>query len=188
MTQYWRYYESLFFSIAFGNIKLRSFIINYIDREKDNQAEVFLSQTVCYDEFNIRYLSCINNHLSQLLIIKWRGNMTRMITLLAAIVLFVTATIIAHPPSGMELSYDNETKILEVLVKHNVGNPRNHFIGEVTIINDDKQMILHQLTKQEDANSIMFQYRLPNAEQGMVLQVTAKCNRVGSISKEIDID
>ena len=113
--------------------------------------------------------------------------MNRMIIVLVAILISATATIIAHSPSEMELSYDNETKILEVLVKHNVGNPGNHYISELTVANDGGQMILHRLTKQENGDGIMFQYRLPNAEEGMVIEVTAKCSRVGSITKEIEI-
>ncbi len=114
--------------------------------------------------------------------------MTRKLVLLIAIILTTAAVFFAHPPSNIEMSYDSETQILEVIVEHSVGNPHNHYVEELTITHNDRRIISHRLTKQEDEKSIKFQYRLPNVETGMLLEVTAECNRIGKLSKDIKIE
>ncbi len=114
--------------------------------------------------------------------------MTRIFIFFIGILLSTIVVMVAHPPSNMELSYDNETQILEVFVEHNVGNTSNHYVENLTVTHNDREILVHHLTEQENEDGVTFKYRLPNAEQGMVIKVTAECSRVGSISEEINID
>lgn len=98
------------------------------------------------------------------------------------------ALMLSHPPSDIEISYDLETGIIEVAVRHSVGNPNNHYISEVVITHNDREMLTHRLLKQEDGKGTLFKYRLPDMESGMTLKVTARCNRVGALTKDIVID
>jgi hypothetical protein len=98
------------------------------------------------------------------------------------------ALVRGHSPSGMEITYDAEEMVLTLVVDHQVGNPTNHYVRTVRIYEGNRELVIQEMNRQDDAGSVTLIYRLPDAETGMVLTVEADCNRVGTISQEFIIE
>ncbi len=109
-------------------------------------------------------------------------------SLLIAGILFGLCLLWGHAPSDMEFNYETEEQILTVEISHNVRDPESHYVFEVTISNDDQRLVVQQLSRQDDRESVTLRYRIPDAEPGMLLTVVANCNRFGSLTKEYELE
>jgi desulfoferrodoxin (superoxide reductase-like protein) len=84
-----------------------------------------------------------------------------------------------HPPTKIDMDFDNEEKILRVEVHHPVLFIRNHYINKIEVyLNDDLKIVQdfdHQLTKKtQKAGYFIFE-----AKKGDVIKVKAICNKHG---------
>ena len=57
------------------------------------------------------------------------------------VVVALMSTLNAHPASGVELSFDNETNLLTVDFVHKVSDADKHFIFEVTVYVNKEEVI-----------------------------------------------
>lgn len=85
----------------------------------------------------------------------------------------------SHPPTKIDMNFDNEEKILRVEVHHPVLLPRNHYIKKIEVyLNDDLTIVQdfkYQLTKKiQKAGYFIFE-----AQKGDVIKVKAICNKHG---------
>ncbi len=84
-----------------------------------------------------------------------------------------------HPPSKIDLDFNNEEKILKVEVHHPVLLVRDHYIKKIEVyLNDDLKIVQdfdRQLTKEtQKAGYFIFE-----AKKGDVIKVKAICNKHG---------
>lgn len=111
----------------------------------------------------------------------------------AAVLLFflvflaVTSLAYAHPPSDIKITFDPKTKILEALIIHNVSNPLNHYIKKVDVGLNGKEIIEHQISKQDDNDGQTVKYFIPDAKEGDIISVEGYCSISGKLKKEIKI-
>lgn len=103
------------------------------------------------------------------------------------VLIVLMAGLWGHPPSDIDITFGSEDSILTVYVAHRVANPNNHYIDRVIIELDGNEIIDHQISRQDDGDGVLLEYRLPDTKTGMVLNVITTCNRYGSLSKEIEI-
>jgi len=92
-----------------------------------------------------------------------------------------------HPPQDIIITFDPATKMLEATIIHQVSNPNNHFIKKVDIAVNGKEVISHELTRQEDAREQKVAYRLTDLSSKDKVSVEAYCSISGKLEKEIEV-
>lgn len=99
--------------------------------------------------------------------------------------LLLISSAYAHPPSDIAISFDLKTKILKVVIVHNVSNPLNHYINKVNVGLNGKDVIQQQISKQDNNNSQTVSYFIPDAKLGDIISVDGYCSISGKLKKEV---
>lgn len=99
--------------------------------------------------------------------------------------------LIAHPPSKIELSYDKASSMLTVEVIHTlsaskVADPVKHFIKTITVLVNEKEIIIENIAFQQSDKGEKSSFLL-STKQGDKIEVRAICNLAGSLSSSIVI-
>jgi len=112
--------------------------------------------------------------------------MKRM-TIFFILCIFVSVCSIAyaHPPSDIIITFDKNTKVVSAVIKHAVSNPVNHFVKKVDISLNGKEIIEHNINRQENNQTEGVSYRIPDAKEGDIIGVEAYCSISGKLKKEI---
>ena len=116
----------------------------------------------------------------------FRLTATRLVVISAMALCFAGAAV-AHPPKDIKLAFDQESKVLSVNVIHNVQAPTNHYIKEVKVSLDGKQIISQKMSSQTDKHSQVIRYVVFDAKPGSILKVEADCSRFGDKKKELKV-
>jgi len=93
----------------------------------------------------------------------------------------------AHPPQDIIIDFDPASKILKAVIIHNVANPENHYIKQVDIGINGKEIIVHKLTRQGNNNEQTVSYLIPDVKLGDTLSVEGHCSISGNLEKEIKV-
>ncbi|MDY0150823.1 MAG: hypothetical protein RBS43_00965 [Candidatus Cloacimonas sp.] len=107
--------------------------------------------------------------------------------IIIALLLAAAVGLMAHPASSVVLSYDAKTQLLSVNFEHSVKNPADHFIENIMIKIDGKEMINQMFTAQEKATSGNAVYRLTGLKSGTVIEATGTCNKMGKKTGKLTI-
>jgi hypothetical protein len=99
----------------------------------------------------------------------------------------VTTQALAHPPSNIIITYDPQSRMLTATIKHNVQDPREHFIVKVAVRVNQSNTIEQKLPMQESLDSQVVAYRLPDIITGDTIAVAAYCSEFGQLEKSIVI-
>jgi len=114
--------------------------------------------------------------------------MKRIIGLLALVIFISSVSLCyAHPPSDILITFDAKTKILQAVIMHNVSNTSNHYIKKVDVALNGKEIIEHQISKQDNNESQTVSYLIPDAKEGDTLSVEGHCSISGKLAKEIKV-
>ncbi|MDD4980194.1 MAG: hypothetical protein PHC54_02825 [Candidatus Omnitrophica bacterium] len=90
----------------------------------------------------------------------------------------------AHPPSDIIITFYPASKILKVVIMHNVSDPESHFIMKVDIALNGKQIIEQEISRQDTNSSQTLSYLIPDAKLGDTISVEAYCSISGALEKE----
>jgi hypothetical protein len=93
----------------------------------------------------------------------------------------------AHPPYDIKITFDPETKILHAVIMHDVSNPLNHYIKKVDVGLNGKEIIEHNISRQDNNDSQTLSYLIPDVKDGDVLSVEGQCSISGKLKKEITV-
>ena len=111
---------------------------------------------------------------------------TRLVVLSAMALCFACAAV-AHPPKDIKLTFDQKSKVLSVNANHDVKNPTAHYIKEVKVYLDGKEIISQKMSSQTDEQSQVVRYVVIDAKPGSILKVEADCSRIGDKKKELKV-
>ena len=100
--------------------------------------------------------------------------------------LFIPQAALAHPPSDMQLAFDQGTRMLTVTITHTVADPTTHFVKRVLITAGGSQISNNTYTSQPSPSIFTYTYQLPSSAGGEI-QVTAECSIFGSTTRSIQI-
>lgn len=106
------------------------------------------------------------------------------------LILFIFAGVsqaCAHPPYDIKISFNVNTKILQAVIMHNVANPLNHSIRKVDIGLNGKEIIEHNISRQDNNDSQSVSYLIPDVKDGDTLSVEGYCSISGVLKKEIRV-
>jgi hypothetical protein len=90
---------------------------------------------------------------------------------------------LAHPPSDVTVSYNENTGDLTVTISHQVDNPATHYVKHVTVLQGSKVLIDQTYTSQPDKTAFTYTYNIPQLK-GTSEEITAvaECSIAGSRS------
>jgi hypothetical protein len=91
----------------------------------------------------------------------------------------------AHPPSDIKITFDAKTKILQAVIMHNTSNPLNHYIKKVDVGLSGKEIIKHEISREDNSESQTVKYLIPDVKDGDVLSVEGYCSISGKLEKEL---
>ena len=92
----------------------------------------------------------------------------------------------AHSPSTLAVTYDRGPGILRVAIVHPVEKPATHYVLEVGVESGDLVLPRESYTSQPSRDIFAYDYRLP-LQPGESVQVTARCNTGGAITREYTV-
>ena len=92
----------------------------------------------------------------------------------------------AHSPADITMSYNAAREELTVVVSHQVGNPRSHYIETIALFRDGVEVKEETYMSQENAQSQTAVFRLADVKPGEDISVEASCNRGGSMRKSME--
>ena len=113
--------------------------------------------------------------------------MKKILSLLVFFI-FWNSIIYAHPPSDIKITFDPKTKILSAVIIHNTSNPGNHYIKKVDVGLNGKEIIEHNISREDNNESQIVSYLIPDVKNGDVLSVEGYCSISGKLEKEIKVE
>lgn len=99
---------------------------------------------------------------------------------------FLPLAIFAHPAKKVNLSYKNGKLTIEVI--HPVSNVNNHYIDQITVNVDGKDVKTITFTKQTSAESEYLELSIPEIKKGSVVIVKTSCSKMGSKSGKFTVE
>jgi desulfoferrodoxin (superoxide reductase-like protein) len=97
-----------------------------------------------------------------------------------------SSSVQAHPPANMTLAYDADAATLTVTVFHAVADVNTHYIVRIEIAKNGTSYTSRDYTSQENP-SFMDDVFNVNATTGDILQATAYCSILGSITMQLTV-
>ncbi|MBN2790007.1 MAG: hypothetical protein JXR69_07445 [Candidatus Delongbacteria bacterium] len=91
----------------------------------------------------------------------------------------------AHSASKVEAKYNFENKLLTVNFTHSVKDNTKHFIEEVKIDLNGKEIISQMLSSQDDNVKGELLFKINDTKLGDVINISAKCNKGGTRKFEL---
>jgi len=115
-------------------------------------------------------------------ILKIDRNMKKIVLFLVAI--FVSCSLLkADPAKKVNLTYQDGKLKVEVL--HKVRNTNNHFIDQVVVKVNGKELKTIRLDKQTSTASQLLEIELPDLKKGDKIEVVTRCNEFGKKSGKL---
>jgi len=95
--------------------------------------------------------------------------------------------VFAHPPKGIELVFESNTKVLRVNISHFVDDPAKHYIEKVVVELNGEEIITQTFKMQTDKQTQEIMYVVVGAQEGDKIAVTAYCNISGKKKETMDV-
>lgn len=112
---------------------------------------------------------------------------SRLLVLILPLLVCVAKTGFAHPPTAIDLSYNEGQGQLEVLVQHPVNDPKDHYINQVVVMKNGAQVATKSFTSQTShRNQTMPPFTFA-AAKGDVIEVSATCNEFGTRKQKLTV-
>ena len=113
--------------------------------------------------------------------------MIKNIILLFLVILFLMFSMqgFSHPASKITLS--TEGTVLHITVNHDVGSSENHYINEILVFLNDKE-IIRQIFFMQTGNMQKVSYTIPSLKAGDKVTVKTNCSRGGKRSGTITVE
>lgn len=107
--------------------------------------------------------------------------------LMTLVFLFAAIALAAHPASNVTAAFDKETKQLTVSYKHQVRDNSDHFISEVIVLKNKKEIIRQKLSFQDNAEGGDLVYKINDLKAKDKLDINTICNKTGRKSFTLEI-
>jgi len=85
----------------------------------------------------------------------------------------------SHPPDSLQIAFDSTGTVMSVTVFHPVKNPANHYIDDVIVKIDGKQVIVQSFPIQITNKLQEAIYKVIGLKTGAVVEMTAVCSITG---------
>lgn len=102
-----------------------------------------------------------------------------------ALTLFVSVSLHADPAKKVNLKYNNRT--LTVQVVHPVKDVANHFIEQIIVNVNGKDVKTLKFDKQSSKENAALELKIPEIKSGSDVKVTTRCNKFGKKTGKLKI-
>lgn len=102
--------------------------------------------------------------------------------ILTLIILLPTLSF-THPASDIKIKYDIENSKVEIEVLHSVRDPNDHYIYEVDILLNNKNIIKQFASAQISNKEQRLVYIIPGLKYSDKIEIITECNKGGKIKK-----
>jgi hypothetical protein len=109
------------------------------------------------------------------------------IILTIALFALIPGFLMADPPKKVIATYSKENNKLKIVAEHPVKDVADHYIDQITISVDGKEVKVIKPKKQSSLQSETDEVNIPEIKQGSKVEVKARCNEFGSKKTEITI-
>jgi hypothetical protein len=92
----------------------------------------------------------------------------------------------ANPPSDLQLSFNETTRVLSVTITHPVADPGTHYIKRVSATSGGTAVSSRSYTSQPASSPFTYTYTLSPDVKGEI-QVAAECSVFGSLARSITV-
>lgn len=99
--------------------------------------------------------------------------------LFATLAILVAVPLNAHPPKGVELDFDFESRLLTVEVAHGVSNAAKHYINKIVVEVNGNEKIVQTSTRQMDEKGHQATYKIVDVDEGDTISAIVYCNISG---------
>ena len=103
-------------------------------------------------------------------------------------VLAVSGSGMAHPPSDLVLAYNRADGMLTVEAPHSVPDGKRHYIEEFKVSVDGQKYYELDVEFQIDNKTSLAVFHVGDLKAGAVVEVYAKCNRSGDMTKSLTVE
>lgn len=119
-------------------------------------------------------------------LVLYHSRLTAVLLIIAAVlvVCILIPPVSAHSPSGMSITYQELSKELLVSITHDVPNPGEHYVNEVTVSINGKVVNNSRYTSQPAPDTFTYTYPVETVT-GDEIKVTATCSLAGSIARTL---
>ena len=108
-----------------------------------------------------------------------------IVLFLVILFLMFSSQAFTHPASKVTLLV--EGKVLHVTVNHNVSNPENHYINDILVFLNNKE-IVRQIFFMQTGDMQKVSYIIPSLKAGDKVTVKTNCSRGGKRSGTITVE
>ncbi|HAQ60422.1 TPA: hypothetical protein DCR49_00220 [Candidatus Delongbacteria bacterium] len=109
-------------------------------------------------------------------------------TVLALSMAFALPLLFAHPALDVTAKFMLPTKNLVVVYQHPVKDVKDHYISEIKVELNGKEIISQKLSVQDTQTTGEVSYKIPEAKAGDKITVGTKCNKMGTKKAELTIE
>lgn len=99
----------------------------------------------------------------------------------------VPAYLFACPAKKVELAYNKETKILSMVIDHPVTSTKGHYIDDIKILVDGKEVKTIKPIKQFSLTQDRQELEIGILEDGAKIEVKTHCNQSGNKSGKLTV-
>nr|HPI98571.1 thiosulfate oxidation carrier complex protein SoxZ [Synergistales bacterium] len=100
-----------------------------------------------------------------------------ILLVVASMVFLFAGQSFSHPASRVELVYDREDSVLEVVVAHSVSDPLSHYIDKFEVRLNGQKFCELELERQISSSDTMALFKLPPLDAGTEIEVEVYCNK-----------
>jgi len=109
----------------------------------------------------------------------------KKIILVLVVLAFLTGRGFCHPPTDIVITVSGIA--VDVIVMHAVSAPKTHYIDDIAVSVNGKEMITQKFIMQTEAALQRAVYVIPSLKKGDKIEVEADCNKSGKLKKSITI-
>lgn len=109
-----------------------------------------------------------------------------MCTAVIALLLWAAAAY-CHAPLKVELTFDQDTRILTVDHIHKVRDAQLHYIYEAKVYLNDELIVEQEMKAQDNTDGGSLVYKLTGVKAGDTIKVSLNCNKGGRKAGSIEI-
>jgi len=110
--------------------------------------------------------------------------MKRLVVVLS--LLSISFVVFAHPAMEVTIKPDYVTKAIDLSYIHKVNDNSKHYIDEIKVRLNGKEIITQILSVQESGNGGAVKYLIPELKKGDKIEVETRCSKGGNKTGKID--
>lgn len=102
----------------------------------------------------------------------------------ALFIMAAASAALAHPPKSVSCSWNGQTSTLTVTASHEVNDAAKHYVLTLTVLENGKQIVFKQYSKQDSAAQFSDSVLLKGMKSGTKLRIILMCNIMGSVESD----